>query len=161
MKIALIIFSLLFTLSVLWFFIKGYMSRSGVAAGLVDGHLLACPDKPNCVSSESAVDAESFIAPIRSTANNPGQTWQLLKETLVEQGGRLQVDNENYLAAIFVSPVFGFVDDVEIRFDAQQNQFHVRSASRVGYSDFGINRKRVERLKKRLQQRLSGQSLNN
>lgn len=161
MKTVLIVVCLLLALSLLWFFIQGYMSRSAVATGLINGHLSACPDKPNCVSSESAADAESFVTPIQLTANNSIQTWKLLKETLVEQGGRLQVENEDYLAAIFVSSVFGFVDDLEIRFDAQQNLFHIRSASRVGHSDFGINRKRVERLKKRLREKSSDLRLSN
>jgi len=62
-------------------------------------------------------------------------------------GGSIQAENDNYLAATFSSSIFRFVDDLEIRFDADRKMIHMRSASRVGYSDRGINKKRIERVK--------------
>ena len=62
-------------------------------------------------------------------------------------GGDLVVDESSYLTATFRSRVFGFVDDLEIRFDTEMPIIHLRSASRVGYSDRGVNRKRVKRLR--------------
>ncbi len=62
--------------------------------------------------------------------------------------GSIQVENEDYLAATFTSSFFRFVDDLEIRIHADQNMIHIRSASRVGHSDGGVNKKRIEQLKK-------------
>jgi uncharacterized protein (DUF1499 family) len=58
-------------------------------------------------------------------------------------GGSFQAESDNYLASTFSSAIFGFVDDLEIRLDSTQNLIHIRSSSRVGYSDAGINRKRA------------------
>jgi uncharacterized protein (DUF1499 family) len=56
--------------------------------------------------------------------------------------------NESYLHATFASPLFGFVDDLEAR--RKGEIIHVRSASRVGHSDFGANRRRIERIRHQL-----------
>jgi uncharacterized protein (DUF1499 family) len=63
-------------------------------------------------------------------------------------GGSVQVEHDSYLAATFTSSIFGFVDDLEIRVDSERKTIHLRSASRVGHGDGGVNRKRTERLKK-------------
>ena len=63
-------------------------------------------------------------------------------------GGNVQVESCDYLAATFTSAIFKFVDDLEIRIDSTQEVIHIRSASRVGYSDMGVNKKRTELLKK-------------
>ena len=60
-------------------------------------------------------------------------------------------EKDNYFAATYHSGVFGFVDDLEVRIDEATKQIHIRSASRVGYSDMGANMKRVRSLVKRLQ----------
>ena len=62
-------------------------------------------------------------------------------------GGSIQAEKTDYLAATFTSSIFRFVDDLEIRIDTGQEMIHLRSASRVGHSDGGVNRKRVELLK--------------
>ena len=69
-------------------------------------------------------------------------------------GGNIQVENDNYLAATFTSSIFRFVDDLEIRIDLDQKIIHLRSASRVGRSDGGVNRERIKRLKSLYQQEL-------
>ena len=71
----------------------------------------------------------------------------MVKNSIEEMGGSIQAENDNYLAATFNSSIFRFVDDLEIRFDADRIMIHMRSASRVGYSDRGINKKRIERFK--------------
>ena len=63
-------------------------------------------------------------------------------------GGSLQAEADNYLAFTFTSSIFRFVDDLEIRIDTDQDMIHMRSASRVGRSDRGVNKKRIEQLKK-------------
>jgi uncharacterized protein (DUF1499 family) len=128
-------------------FILGYMSHSGEADGLVEGRLKQCPDKPNCVSSELVSDAAHYIEPLVYATDHAAQVLPRLKAIIDEMGGSIQVEKPDYLAAIFTSSIFRFVDDLEIRIDTGQKTIHLRSASRVGHGDGGVNRKRVELLK--------------
>ena len=130
------------------------MSRSGEAIGLIEGRLAKCPDKPNCVCSEFTTDTSHFIEPIIISQGGIEVTLSSLKDGISEMGGSIQVEHDNYLAATFTSSIFGFVDDLEIRIDGEQKTIHLRSASRVGRGDGGVNRKRIERLKKRMIQGL-------
>lgn len=114
-------------------------------AGLVDGRLRACPGTPNCVCSEYP-DTRAFIRPFEA-AGSVHLTWEALRRAVAEAGGNILVAREDYLRATFTSPVFRFVDDVEFRFSSGEREIHVRSASRAGRSDFGVNRRRVERLR--------------
>ncbi len=114
-------------------------------AQLVDGRLRACPDSPNCVSSESD-RASSRIEPL-TFQGPPEKAWGDLKETLREMGGKIQEEHDGFLWATFTSRVFRFVDDVEFRMVSTDGMIHVRSGSRVGYSDLGVNRRRVEKLR--------------
>jgi len=123
----------------------GLYSRSGEAPGLVDGRLAPCPGSDNCVCSEYPDDGAHFIEPIVTGANA-----SQLRQAIVDLGGRIETDAATYLAATFRSPIFGFVDDLEIRIDNGRSQLQVRSASRVGRGDLGANRKRVERLRQLL-----------
>jgi uncharacterized protein (DUF1499 family) len=143
----LIIIASIFLLVIIAFFILGYMSHSGAAYGLVEGRLKQCPDKPNCVSSELASDADHYIEPLVYSADHAQQVLPRLKTIILEMGGSLQVEKTDYLAATFTSSLFSFVDDLELRVDTGQKTIHLRSASRVGHGDGGVNRKRVERLK--------------
>lgn len=113
--------------------------------GWVNGKLRPCPDRPNCVSSESD-SASSRIEPL-TFQGPPERAWGNLKETLQEMGGKIQEEREGYLWATFTSRVFRFVDDVEFRMVFPDGLIHVRSGSRVGYSDLGVNRRRVEKLR--------------
>ena len=128
-------------------FILGYMSHSGEAHGLVEGRLKPCPDKPNCVSSELLSNAEHYIEPLVYSAGEVAQVVLRLKTIIGEMGGSIQVEETDYLAATFTSSVFRFVDDLELRVDTGQKTIHLRSASRIGHGDGGVNRKRVELLK--------------
>jgi uncharacterized protein (DUF1499 family) len=112
---------------------------------LVDGRLRACPKSPNCVSSESD-SASSRVEPL-TFQGPPEKAWSDLKETIRELGGKIQEEHEGYLWTTFTSRVFRFVDDVEFRMVSTDGIIHVRSGSRVGYSDLGVNRRRVEKLR--------------
>ena len=128
-------------------FVLGYRSQSGEAPGQAEGRLQPCPDTPNCVSSETESDAAHYIEPVVYPANQAAQVVPRLKTVIRELGGSIQVEKADYLAATFTSPVFRFVDDLELRIETEQNTIHLRSASRIGRSDLGANRKRMERLK--------------
>ena len=136
----------LIILIVIAFMLLGYRSRSGAPKGLLEGKLTECPDKPNCACSEYNGDTEHYIAPfiIPDTAID---IRDILIETIQKTGGIIYTENEEYLAVAFSSPFFGFVDDLEVRYDYSKNEIHFRSASRVGSSDLGVNRKRVESIK--------------
>ena len=116
---------------------------------LVNGMLRPCPGTPNCVSSESTSPMSS-IAPI-SFSGSQEQAWETLKRVVREEGGYLHDEGTDYLWSTFTVPVFGFVDDVEFRLSATEGVIHVRSASRLGISDLGVNRGRVEQLRRAFQ----------
>jgi uncharacterized protein (DUF1499 family) len=119
---------------------------------LVNGKLRPCPGTPNCVSSES--DNPIFnIAPI-AFSGSPDQAWATLKLVVSEQGGAVQDEGKEYLWSTFTVPVFGFIDDVEFRLSTAEGVIHVRSASRLGISDLGVNRGRVEQLRTAFQKAL-------
>ena len=146
MNIILITISLLIVALTIWFIILGKMSQSGNSPGLVDGKLAQCPDKRNCVCSEYPQDSRHFIAPVNVRAINDS-TLISVKTVLQNMGGIIVAQKENYLAATYSSSIFGFVDDLEIRLDLDNQLIHIRSGSRVGDSDLGVNRKRVEQFR--------------
>ena len=110
-----------------------------------------CPNSPNCVSSQ-ATDTGHFIAPFKITGNIEA-AWTALKNALISQS-RTVITNEtgDTLHAQATSLVFRFIDDIDAILDADAKLIHIRSASRTGYGDFGVNRKRVEMLRAQLQQ---------
>lgn len=127
------------------FAVKGSQSRSGEAPGITNGKLATCPDKPNCASSENPSDTAHFVEPISTSLGD--DVFNVARKAIGDMGGTVTQTGENYLAAEFKSSLFGFVDDFELRLDKQSSQLHVRSASRVGHSDLGINAKRVDQFK--------------
>lgn len=159
MKTVLVILSLLIVSCVLLLSIFGVISRSGKAPVLVGGSLAKCPDTPNCVCSEQKNDATYFIDPIPLPQDITFDPLSILKNVVRGIGGTIRTENDHYFAATFSSAIFGFVDDLEVRIDSTQKVVHIRSASRVGYGDSGVNRKRTELLKKLYSQKLSEDKL--
>lgn len=155
MKTTLIIFLLLAIGVTLLLFVMGMVSRSGEPPGLQNDRLSGCPDRPNCVCSEYAGDRDHYIEPVSLPAGAEAEVTQLARRVIGEMGGRVVAEREDYLAATFRSALFGFMDDLELRVDTEGQLLHIRSASRVGYSDSGVNAKRVEQLKQRIGKRLS------
>ncbi|MDY7013578.1 MAG: DUF1499 domain-containing protein [Cyanobacteriota bacterium] len=113
--------------------------------GVRSGQLAPCPSTPNCVSSQSS-DPEQYIDPF-TYDGEPSEALSRL-EQLVQKTERAQViaKTDNYLYAEFTSRWMGFVDDVEFFLD-NAGEIEVRSASRLGESDLGVNRQRVETLR--------------
>ena len=128
--------------------LAGLYSRTGKAPGLFDGVLAKCPDRPNCVCTEQGTDRSHYVEPVTISGSATFDPLPVLKTVIAEMGGRIHAEQGTYLAATFSSAIFRFVDDLEIRVDPEAGHIHVRSASRVGYSDGGVNRGRVEMLKK-------------
>lgn len=121
--------------------------------GLVSGQLSPCPNTPNCVCSENT-PKPSYIPPlVFSGDDSMDSSWQRVRQVIVSSGGRIEKEEQGYLWASFTTKWLRFVDDVELRIDAGSQVIHLRSASRLGRSDFGVNRERVERLRLLLNRR--------
>lgn len=118
--------------------------------GLSKGKLQKCPSSPNCVCSEYRQDKKHYTEPISfNDTYNPDMVIGKAKTVILEMGGEIKSMEEMYMAAIFKSSVFRFIDDFEVRIDMGKRLLHIRSASRTGYSDLGVNRRRVKRFKKK------------
>jgi uncharacterized protein (DUF1499 family) len=114
--------------------------------GLYDGRLTACPASPNCVCSLDT-DTLHGIEPLRFTGA-PDAAWQRLKDVLARQPRcRIITEQPDYLHAEFTSLLFRFVDDVEFHLDPAGGVIHLRSASRAGHGDLGVNRARMETIR--------------
>ena len=111
--------------------------------GEQDGRLTACPRSPNCVSSFES-DAEHGIQPLKANLREVEQILLGLEEANIVEY------KDGYLCAEFTSRLMRFVDDVEFLEYSEAGVVHVRSASRLGYSDLGTNRKRIENIRRLL-----------
>jgi len=149
MKTLLIVLLIIFLIAIIALFALGRLSAQGQPNGLVNGKLASCPDKPNCVCSEYADDTGYAIEPLVIT-DSKLLDMGTVQSIVQGMGGKVVSMSDQYLAATFTSGLFGFVDDLEIRLDSHQQKLHFRSASRVGHSDLGVNKKRVAALKKRI-----------
>ena len=117
--------------------------------GVTAGKFAPCPTTPNCVNSQTQ-DQEHAIAPLRYTST-PEDAFHQLK-TLLESQPRVTVltTTDDYIRTEFTLPIVGFVDDVEFYLDRSAKLIQVRSASRLGESDLGVNRKRIETIRAKL-----------
>jgi uncharacterized protein (DUF1499 family) len=114
--------------------------------GVKNGKLTTCPNSPNCVCSHDT-DAEHQISPLTYTGNAP-EAFKRLK-TIIQglENSKIVEDRSDYLYAEFTSKLMGFVDDVEFYLDETSGAIQVRSASRLGQSDLGVNRQRIETIR--------------
>lgn len=136
---------------VVFFLVSGALlslaSRDGAAAGLMGGRLSPCPGTPNCVCSDCSREA-AFVLPL-VWEGDANVAWARAQMAVIDLGGEISRVENGYLAATFRTPLFRFVDDVEMRLDREGGVIHIRSASRVGRSDLGTNRARVEAIRSR------------
>ena len=117
--------------------------------GVQSGKLAPCPSTPNCVNSQSQ-DSEHKIEPL--TYNSSAAQAIADLKTVIQSFPKTKIvaETDNYLYAEFTIKLIGFVDDVEFYVDDAAKTIHVRSASRLGQSDLGVNRKRIETLRAKL-----------
>lgn len=106
----------------------------------------SCPESPNCVSS-LADNKQQFIAPIPYAGERAAVQQKLLEILNSFKRVRITRLDHSYIRAEVKSLIFGFVDDVEFYLDDDQKVVHIKSASRTGYSDLGVNRRRLEKVK--------------
>lgn len=133
---------LLFLALIVW----ARSSRPPESLGVESGRLAACPDSPNCVSSQAS-DTSQRVASF-AFEGAADEAWADLKAVILASP-RTKITNSTntYLHAEFRSAIIGYCDDLECVLDAASGEIHIRSASRLGYSDMGANRKRVEALR--------------
>ncbi|PLX83081.1 MAG: DUF1499 domain-containing protein [Desulfuromonas sp.] len=123
--------------------------------GLAGAKFLPCPDSPNCVSSDS-LEKKHAIIPLTFGLNTE-RAWEVLPDQVVQlPRTRIVTSKPNYFHAESRSSVFGFVDDLEFHYRPEQGVIAVRSASRSGYFDFGVNRSRLETLREALVDQFPG-----
>jgi uncharacterized protein (DUF1499 family) len=114
--------------------------------GVDEGRLAPCRPTPNCVCSQAdPSDREHYIAPLKASLDEVRKAVEALPRT------RIVLAHPDYLYAEFRSKLLGYVDDVEFFFDGTAIQ--VRSASRLGRRDFGVNRARIEEIRRRVEPR--------
>jgi uncharacterized protein (DUF1499 family) len=107
---------------------------------------MKCPEPPKCASSEEKNTAK-FIEPF-SFDDQPAQAMARLKTAVLsEDNATITKQQPTTLYAEVRSQIFGFVDDVKFVLLPEQNTIQVRSSARTGYSDFGVNRRRLERIR--------------
>ncbi|MEH2330819.1 DUF1499 domain-containing protein [Nostoc sp.] len=114
--------------------------------GIDNGHLSSCPASDNCVVSQNA-DQKHAINPIPYHVDRNAAKEILLKVIGVVPRTEIVEQTDNYIHALSKSRIFKFVDDVEFYLPPNESVIHLRSASRVGESDLGVNRRRAEQIR--------------
>ena len=132
----------------LTFLLTACSTNQTLEANATSDRLSPCPKSPNCVSSLSE-DESHYVAPLAYETTLEEAREKLISVINSMKRSEMVTAEVNYIHATFKSALFGFVDDVEFLFDDQRKVIDVRSASRTGYSDLGVNRKRVEEIRKK------------
>ncbi|MEB3182721.1 MAG: DUF1499 domain-containing protein [Nostocaceae cyanobacterium] len=114
--------------------------------GVNNGHLTSCPASPNCVVSQNASPKQA-IEPIIYHVDHDKAREILLKVLSVVPRTQVVEQTDNYIHALSKSRIFKFIDDVEFYLPANESVIHMRSASRIGESDLGVNRRRLEQIR--------------
>ena len=114
--------------------------------GIHDGHLANCPPSPNCVVSQGG-DETHAIAPIPYHIDPTTARETLLKVLAVVPGTTIVEQTDNYIRTESESRIMGFIDDAEFYLPPNENVIQIRSASRLGESDLGVNRRRLEQIR--------------
>lgn len=112
-------------------------------------NLGSCPTSPNCVSSLEDMEGKHYSEEIGYTGSREEARSAILEIIEGEKNSQVVLAEENYIHAIFKSGFFKFIDDLELYFPEDKKVIHFRSAARSGYSDFGVNRKRIEKIKEK------------
>ena len=123
----------------------GNVSKQTKVSDTAPLRLQVCPDKPNCINTEYPDNESHYMPALDYPMQQTQQVIAFAKDIIIQMGGEIIKEDSHYLAATFTSSVFRFVDDFEIRQSESSTKLHIRSASRVGYSDFGVNKRRIEK----------------
>jgi uncharacterized protein (DUF1499 family) len=119
--------------------------------GVTNGKLAVCAATPNCVNSQApTIDSQHAIAPLAMSGDIPTTIANLKQVIQAMPGTNIIKETNNYLYVEFTSKLMRFVDDVEFYLDNDTKMIQVRSASRLGESDLGVNRQRIEAIRSKL-----------
>lgn len=136
-------------LALILFIVGGCSGKRPDGIGIGSSGLKDCPKSPNCVSSE-AKDEQHAIEPFRLKGDFSA-SWPLVRDEIASMSGWVIVTaTDTYIHVECKSRIFRFVDDLELYLNSSNGIISIRSASRIGYSDFGANRRRVELLRSKL-----------
>lgn len=122
--------------------------------GVHAGRLTDCASSPNCVASQAAREDDHFVEPLTFTGDADVAWNAAMAAAKALAGATVVEERDGYLWVECTSRVFRFVDDLELQLAAETRRIDVRSASRLGYSDLGVNRARIERLRRDFEARL-------
>ena len=137
------------TLTLILSVVGGCSGKRPDEIGIDPSWLRGCPKSPNCVSSE-AKDEQHAIEVFR-LKGDPNVSWPLIQGEIVSMPGWVIVTaTDNFIHVECKSRIFRFIDDLELYLNSSNEVISMRSASRIGYSDFGANRRRVELLRSEL-----------
>lgn len=146
LKIGGVVVLILILVFVIRLFMLGKESQKmSPNVGLLNDQLTSCGEKPNCVCSYNK-DEIHAIKPIAFKGDPSIAIEKLAKVITSMKRTKIITKKDKYIHAEFTSAIMGFVDDVE--FHLKDGAIQVRSESRVGYSDMGANRKRIEAIRK-------------
>jgi len=122
---------------------------NGDLLNLVTDNLAECPERPNCVYTK-AQDTKHVIKPFHLNGD-PIVSWDAIR-TIIGNMPRNKIitTTDRYLHVECKSRLFGFIDDLELQLNPANGKIEIRSASRIGFSDLGVNRRRVENLRQKL-----------
>jgi uncharacterized protein (DUF1499 family) len=122
--------------------------------GVENGKLAPCPESPNCVSTQAdPSDEEHYMAPLSYTTSMEEARARVLDVVRSMSRTRVITEETRYLYVEFSTATLRFVDDVEFFFDEDEKLIHFRSASRLGYSDMGLNRRRMTQIREAFEAR--------
>jgi uncharacterized protein (DUF1499 family) len=130
--------------------LEGVFAGDTPELGLTAGTLLPCPSSPNCVISQGG-DETHHIQPITYNGDRDAARSLLIKVLGVVPRTEIVAQTDDYIRAKATSRLMGFVDDVEFYFPKDEPIIHLRSAARLGESDLGVNRRRLEQIRLALQ----------
>lgn len=115
--------------------------------GVTNGKLALMPNKPNAVSSQTE-EKDKKIEALEFKENLMESKQQVIKAIDNYGNGKIIKNEKNYLYIVFTTGMMKYHDDVEFYFDESKKLIQIRSASRIGYSDMGLNRERYNKLSK-------------
>jgi len=122
------------------------MVKTQKPVGIVDGKFYPCPNTPNCVSTQ-ATDAKHKISPISYSGTLSEAKEKIINILSSLKRAKIITNTENYIHTEVRTATFKFVDDVEFLFDDSVKVIQFRSRARSGYTDMGVNRKRMEKIR--------------
>jgi|TARA_B110000305_G_C19168766_1_gene506179 uncharacterized protein (DUF1499 family) len=154
-KISLKQITIIFGVVIILLEISGCSASRPDNLGLKNNLLLSCPESPNCVLSQQS-DEKHRIQPLAYTGSLEVAKERLSQVILSLENTRIIIQNRDYWHVEFTSRWLRFIDDVEFYFVESEPLIHLRSASRLGYYDFGANQKRVEKIRTRFEKLENG-----